>query len=210
VKDIQEQFPVEQYGPFRRFVELLLADSGGMFEATRFAGACELSRPTITKYLAILEATHTATVVRPFTTRRATEIVAAPRVYGFDTGFVAFHRGWRELRSEDLGALWEHFVLNELLARLDLDRVHYWRDKHGHEVDFVVIRPGRDPVAIECKWSWAGVDDLRGLAAFRRAYPRGANLVVVSDARRTMPLRRGGVDIDVVSLEELISRLTPE
>jgi predicted AAA+ superfamily ATPase len=210
VKDIQELFPVEQYGPFRRFVELLLADSGGMFEATRFAGACELSRPTITKYLAILEATHTATVVRPFTTRRATEIVAAPRVYGFDTGFVAFHRGWRELRSEDLGALWEHFVLNELLARLDLDRVHYWRDKHGHEVDFVVIRPGRDPVAIECKWSWAGVDDLRGLAAFRRAYPRGANLVVVSDARRAMPLRRGGVDIDVVSLEELISRLSLE
>ena len=210
VKDIQEPFPMEQYGPFRRFVEMVLADSGGMFEATRFAGACELSRPTIAKYLAILEATHTATVVRPFTTRRATEIVAAPRVYGFDTGFVAFHRGWRELRSEDLGALWEHFVLNELLARLDLDRVHYWRDKHGHEVDFVVIRPGLEPVAVECRWSWAGVDDLRGLAAFRRAYPRGANLVVVSDARRPMPLRRGGVVIDVVSLEELVARLSRE
>jgi len=30
-KDIQELFPVDQYGPFRRFVELVLADSGGMF-----------------------------------------------------------------------------------------------------------------------------------------------------------------------------------
>ncbi len=92
-----------------------------MFEATRFASACELSRPSISKYLAILEATHVATVVRPFTTRRASEIVSAPRVYGFDTGFVAHFRGWRELRQEDLGLLWEHFVLNELLTRLDLD-----------------------------------------------------------------------------------------
>ncbi len=46
-----------------------------------------------------------AIVVRPFTTRRATEIVAAPRVYGFDTGFVAYYRGWRTLRSKNLGFL---------------------------------------------------------------------------------------------------------
>ena len=210
VKDIQELFPVEQYGPFRRLVELVLADSGGIFEATRFAAACELSRPTISKYLAILEATHVATVVRPFTTRRASEIVSAPRVYGFDTGFVAFYRGWRELRREDMGLLWEHFVLNELMARLDLDRVHYWRDKHGHEVDFIVARPGRDPVAIECKWSWTGVNELRGLAAFRRAYPQGDSFVVTSDASQRMSRSASGVMAEVVSLGELVAALTEQ
>jgi hypothetical protein len=207
-KDIQELFPVEQYGPFRRFVELLLTDSGGMFDASRFASACELSRPSIAKYLAILEATHVATVVRPFTSRRAAEIVSAPRVYGFDTGFVAHYRGWRELRSEDMGALWEHFVLNELLARLDLDSIHYWRDKRGHEVDFVIARPGRDPVAIECKWSQAGADELGGIAAFRRAYPDGDNYVVASDATRPLPVSGAGTQATVVSLEELVTRLS--
>ncbi len=127
-KDIQELFSVEQYGPFRRFAELILMDSGGMFEATRFAAACEVSRPTVAKYLTILEATNVATVVRPFTTRRSGEIVAAPRVYSFDTGFIVHYRGWRELRQEDLGALWEHVVLNEVLARLDVDQLYYWRD----------------------------------------------------------------------------------
>ncbi len=209
-KDIQELFPVEQYGPFRRFVELLLTDSGGMFEASRFATASELSRPSISKYLAILEATHVATVVRPFTSRRAAEIVSAPRVYGFDTGFVAHYRGWRELRSEDMGALWEHFVLNELLARLDVDRLHYWRDKRGHEVDFVVARPGRDPVAIECRWSQARADELGGVAAFRRAYPDGDNYVVASDATRPLPVSGAGTQATVVSLGELVTKLAQE
>jgi predicted AAA+ superfamily ATPase len=210
VKDIQELFPVDQFGPFRRFVELVLADSSGIFEATRFAAACELSRPTISKYLAMLEATHVAIVVRPFTTRRATEIVAAPRVYGFDTGFVAHYRGWRTLRSEDLGFLWEHFVLNELLARLDLDRLHYWRDKRGHEVDLVLGRPGRDPIAIECKWSQSRVDAFGGLAAFRRLYPSGENYVVTSDASRPLPVGGAGVVATVVPLEELVDRLRRE
>ena len=88
-KDIQELFPVEQYGPFRRFVELLLADSGGVFEASRFAAACELSRPTISKYLAILEATHVATVIRPFTSRRAPRSWRPRASTGSTTGFVA-------------------------------------------------------------------------------------------------------------------------
>ncbi len=35
---------------FLRFVELVLARSGGMFEATAFAGPCEVSRPTISNY----------------------------------------------------------------------------------------------------------------------------------------------------------------
>jgi predicted AAA+ superfamily ATPase len=34
--------------------------------------------------------------------------------------------------------LWEHFVLNEIIARSQSREVFYWRDKRGHEVDFVI------------------------------------------------------------------------
>jgi hypothetical protein len=98
-----------------------------------------------------------ADVIRPFGTRRATEIMAAPKVYGFDTGFVCYHRGWSSLRADDLGLLWEHFVLNEPLAALQGESLDYWRDKAGHEVDFVLTWRGRPPLAIECKWSAAEV-----------------------------------------------------
>jgi len=140
-KDIQELFRLERRHSFQRFAELLFIQSGGMFEATRFARDCEVSRTTISNYLAVLEATFVAHVLRPFSTRQASEIIAAPKVYAFDTGFVSFVRGWDPLRNDDLGVLWEHLVLNELQVHVDRSRVHYWRTKHGNEVDFVLAAP---------------------------------------------------------------------
>jgi predicted AAA+ superfamily ATPase len=102
-----------------------------MFEATRFTAPCEVSRPTVTSYLNVLEATRAVHVVRPFSTHRATEVISAPKVDGFDTGFVCRYRGWTELRPEDLGDLWEHYVLNELHGQTQRRRVRYWRDKRG-------------------------------------------------------------------------------
>src|SRR6266436_1189246 len=152
-KDIQELFRLERRVSFQRFVELLLAQSGGIFEATKFTAPCEVSRSTISNYLAVLEATAVALVLRPFSTRRANEIISAPKVYGFDTGFVCAYRGWTSLRQEDLGRLWEHYVLNELTAQLQTTDLRYWRDKQGHEVDFIWQPRGGKPIAIECKWS---------------------------------------------------------
>ncbi len=179
-RDIQELFRLEKRWGFQRLVELLLAQSGGMFEATRFAGPCELSRTTVGNYLEVLEATMIVQVVRPFSQRRETEIVSAPKVYGFDTGFVAHHRGWTQLRPEDLGQLWEHYVLNELDALGQRRAVRYWRDKRGHEIDFVLPRPGPSPTAIECKWSSRHFEP-DNLCAFRRHYPDGDNWLVAAD-----------------------------
>jgi uncharacterized protein len=57
------------------------------------------------------------------------------------------------LDDDDLGALWEHFVLNEIMTRSQSPEVFYWRDKRGYEVDFVIATHRRGPAAIECKWS---------------------------------------------------------
>ena len=56
-----------------------MAQSGGLFEATRFAAPCEITRTTISNYLKVLEATFVAPVIRPFSPHRPTEIVSAPR-----------------------------------------------------------------------------------------------------------------------------------
>ncbi|MFN3285199.1 MAG: DUF4143 domain-containing protein [bacterium] len=80
--------PAGAPGSFLQFVELLLARSGSLFEASRYARECGVSHTTIRNYLAVLEATYVAHRIRPFSRRAATEIVAAPKVYGF----VAFRR----------------------------------------------------------------------------------------------------------------------
>jgi predicted AAA+ superfamily ATPase len=205
-KDIQELFRLERRVSFQRFVELVLAQSGGMFEATSFARSCEISRTTISNYLGVLESTFVAHVIRPFSTRRATEIVAAPKVYGFDTGFVSYYRGWHSLRSEDMGQLWEHFVLNEMHGVLQPARIRYWRDKRGHEIDFVYCERKRAPVAIECKWSSADFDS-KNLQAFRRHYLEGPNFVVANDITRGYERSYDGIKVWFVDLPALLRGL---
>lgn len=203
-RDIQDLFRLERRHAFRQLLELLLVHSGGVFEATRFAKPCEVSRTTITNYLAALEATFAVHVVRPYASSGRAEIVSAPRVYAFDTGFVCHQRGWSELRPSDLGILWEHLALNELHAHLGRDPVHYWRTKHGAEVDFVVASRNHAPACIECKWSWEEFDP-SGLRAFRSLYPEGRNLVVSANVTPGSRFDRsiGGLTVSFVSLLEL-------
>ena len=205
-KDIQELFRLERRASFQRLVELMAAQSGGIFEATRFAGPCEINRQTVTNYLAVLEATLVAHVVRPFSTRRSTELVSAPKVYAFDTGFVCYARGWHDLRPDDLGLLWEHFVLNEMQASLQTQQIHYWRDKNRHEIDFVIRKRGGAPDAIECKWS-AGEFDPKNLLAFRRQYSHGKNWVVSADVDQSYTRQVKGVEVRYVGLRGLVNEL---
>jgi uncharacterized protein len=209
-KDVQELFRLERRWSFQRFLELLFGQSGGLFEATRFAAPCEVSRQTISNYLAALEATFVARVVRPFSSRRSTEIVAAPKVYAFDTGFVSYYRGWDTARPDDLGILWEHYVLNEIQGHLQHRDLRYWRNKHGAEVDFVAPRRGRKgPVAIEAKWS-AATFEPAGLAAFRRLYPNGPSFVASTDVDSPFSRSYDGFEVEFVPLDVLTARLADE
>lgn len=177
-RDIQELFRLEKRTAFLRLLEMLLAQSGGLCELNSLAPACGATRQTLSNYLGVLEATGAVHVLRPFASNRQREIVAMPKVYGFDTGFVCHARGWRTLRQEDLGGLWEHLVLDELRAHFQAGEIHYWRDKQKHELDFVVARKGCPPVAIECKWKLKASEP-GGFRFFKTLYP-GARLVVIA------------------------------
>src|SRR3989338_760479 len=205
-KDIQELFRLERKNSFQKFLELLMVQSGGIFEANKFANPCEVSRPTIANYLAVLEETYVAHVIRPYSTYRKTEIVTAPKVYMFDTGFICYYRGLYDLKNEDMGLLWEHYVLNELQAHTPSKRIHYWRDKQGNELDFVIAERGKPPIAIECKWSRADIDPA-GFKAFRKIYPKGRNFIVASDIETPTTKHYGDLKTEFVPLPELIEKI---
>lgn len=206
-KDIQELFRLERRYSFQRFAELLMARSGGIFEANKFTTECEASRQTITNYLRALEATFVAHIIRPFNTHKPSEIISAPKVYGFDTGFVCYHKGWHDLRSEDLGLLWEHLVLNEMQAHLQSRDIRYWRDKKGHELDFVLAKRGDEPTAVECKWSSLEFDPTN-LIAFRKMYPKGKNFLVAHDVDRPHSKQFGSHLLEIAPLSNLTQKIT--
>jgi predicted AAA+ superfamily ATPase len=207
-KDVMEPFRLERRRSFQRLLELLFAQSGGLFEASSFASPCEVSRTTITNYVAVLEATFVVHQIRPFSSNPAREITAAPKVYAFDAGFVRAMRGWRDLRPEDEGTLWEHFVLDELHAHLQLRSVQYWRTKQGEEIDFVLARRGEPVIAIECKRN-ADSFDPGSLLAFRSRYAGGRNFVVAMDVRAAYERSYGAEIVRFVGLSDLITGIAP-
>jgi len=99
-------------------------------------------------------------------------------------------------------------VLNEIQGQLRLRAPRYWRSKHGAEVDFVLPRRGEaGPVAIECKWTSESFKP-NALAAFRHLYPDGGNYVVASDVDTPYGRTYDGFEVEFVSLDQLVARLS--
>jgi len=116
-RDIQGMFRLERRSAFLKLLELLMAQSGSLCELSNMASPCGASRQTLANYMKVLEGVGAVHVIRPFAKNSQREITAMPKLYGFDTGFVCHAKGWRGLRPEDTGLLWEHLVLDELKAR---------------------------------------------------------------------------------------------
>ncbi|MBI5399446.1 ATP-binding protein [Candidatus Saganbacteria bacterium] len=206
-KDILELFRLERKASFQKFIELLLVRSGGIFEATSFSEPCEVSRTTISNYLKALEETFIAHILKPFNRRKASEIIALPKVYAMDTGFVCYYKGWSDLRNEDLGLLWEHFVLNEMQGNLQTRNIGYWRNKQGQEIDFILPQRSGEPIAVECKWSAKNVN-FDNLQVFRANYPKGENYLVAQDIERSFSRSIGELSVKFVNLQDFIKELS--
>jgi predicted AAA+ superfamily ATPase len=112
---------------------------------------------------------------------------------------VCYYRGWYSLRSEVFGLLWEHYVLNEMYAHFQTRKINYWRDKQGHEVDYVIALRNQPPVAVECKWSASDFEP-SGIKAFRRQYPQGESYVAANDVGRQYARSYGNTRVTFVNL----------
>lgn len=201
-RDIQKLFPVRDAKKFNIIFEYLLRQSAGQIEISKTASELKISRLTIENHIRILEITHAVTRIRPFFGNGQKEIVKMPKIYGFDTGFVTFVRGWDPLRPQDYGILWEHLVLEYLQACFPNETIRYWRDKAGREVDFVLAR-SRDQVdTVECKWNPSEFDS-GSLNLFRSYYPKGENYLVTPMAGPGYVKRFGSLTVKVCNPLEI-------
>lgn len=176
-RDVSELFRVERRSEFLLLLRLLLRQNGGMATVVHLAKQCGVTRPTVMSWIEAMRITHVVHLIRPFHGNGDSELVKQPKIYAFDTGFVAHENGWSELQPEERGLLWENVVLEHLLSRPSQPEVHYWRDKLQREVDFIIPR-GRSAVdAIACTWDLRRID-IKGMKAFRALYPKGSNFVL--------------------------------
>jgi predicted AAA+ superfamily ATPase len=173
-RDVQEYFNVRNRSAYINLMNLLIRSSGNLIDQTQLSKYTGLTRPTISSYLESLRIAHCIFLLTPYHGGGKRELTQRLKCYAFDTGFVCHVKGWNEIRDDDRGILWEHLVMDMIRSVTDEQKIHYWRDKSGREMDFIICQDEKHVHAIECKVNPAHYNPAV-LSRFREIYPEGRN-----------------------------------
>lgn len=200
-RDIQELFNIRNRTGFLSLIQLLCLQSGGSLDVSALSKKCRISRPTSMSYLDAMEIAHALYRVPPFFGGGHREIIKQPKAYIFDTGLIAHFNGWESIRDDDAGLLWEHLVLDELRREFPARKIHYWRDKSGRELDFVVEHSPNKVDIYEAKLT-PDAFDAGNLQRFRQLHPEGENFVICPYVPDPFRERKGSVTVKCISKPE--------
>ncbi len=180
-KDVLQTGLVKSPDLIRRFLMLLAHQAGSEVSVNELATQLQMGRPTVERYLDLLEQTFVIFRLPAFSTNPRKEISKSHKVFFWDTGIrnalvSAFSAD--EFRP-DIGALWENWVIAEMAKRNALlgspCELFFWRSRTQAEVD-LVVKTEAGLRAFEIKWK--PVRDRS--TAFRSAY--GVNVESIGPA----------------------------
>lgn len=178
--EIRQEHVVDDTGAFLRFLRLAALEAGQHVNFTKMARAVGVAPNTIRNYYQVLEDTHVAVALWPYTRARK-RITRAPRFVFFDIGVrhvLADLPLGEALLELDAGHIFEQFVAGELYHRCCHLGAGYrlwtWRTSSGAEVDAVLETP-EEIIPIEVKWTEdPSPRDARHLETFMDLHPNAS------------------------------------
>ena len=140
----------------RRFWTMLAHYHGQLWNGAEFARALGSSEPTARRYLDILSGAYVMRVLSPWFENLKKRQIKSPKVYVRDSGLLhalLSVESHRDLQAHPkLGASWEGYVLEQVLATVPVRDVYFWGTHSGAELDVLVFRHGRR-YGIEIKYA---------------------------------------------------------
>jgi len=149
------QIPAQQ---LNRMLVMSAHSHAQLFNASKLGESLGLTHPTVKRYLDLLEQTFILRALPPFLPNVKKRIIKSPKVYVRDSGLLH-----RLLQIDDynsllghpiLGASWEGMVIENICSSLRDCQFSFYRSATGDELD-LIIKKGRNLIAIECKSSTA-------------------------------------------------------
>jgi len=200
-RDLRQLSAVSSLPDFQRVMALAANRCGRLLNQSELARDAALPQPTVHRYLNLLETGCLVARLAPYATNPTTGHRKAKKLLWCDCGLAAWLAGIRcqaDLAKRiDQGFWLEQTIFQTLQAWRALDpagrRLHFWRDRSGHEVDFVLEKDGQ-LVALELKTSRrADQKDATGITAFRASLGRTCTLRrgVVLHGGQARPLGAG-------------------
>ncbi len=169
-RDLQDLAAIDNLIDFRRLMRAACHRLGGLVNQTDLSRDTSIPRPTVHRYLNLLETSYQVVRLQPYSVNRTKRLIKSPKLYWPDTGLALHLAGG----VEPTGAHLENLVLSDLLAwrdsRIPRPEILYWRTVTHQEVDFV-IEQGDQLLPIEVKSTpRPRARDARHLLTFRDEY----------------------------------------
>lgn len=178
---------------------------GSLLNSSKLADSLGVSSHTIRSYLDLLEHTFMIRVLMPDAPNLKKRLVKSPKIYIRDSGIL---HALLDIRTHDdllshpvLGASFEGFAMENILASARSFEPSFYRTGAGAEID-LVLRRGRQVLAFELKSStvpsvtkgfWSALEDISPDDAY-----------VVAPVKEAYPIKHG---VKVTPLPEIIARL---
>lgn len=180
----------------RRFWMMLAHYHGQTWKASEPARALGISENSVRRYLDILTDAFMVRQLQPWHANVRKRQVRSPKIYIRDTGLLHQLLGIgtaKELEHHPkVGASWEGFVIEQVLATEPHDDAFFWATHQGAEID-LVLRRGDRLLGVECKRADAptltrsirialedlGLDEVAVIYPGEKPYPLAENVRVV-------------------------------
>ena len=157
-RDVRTLVAVKDLLKFQAFIRLVAFRTGQLVNYTSLAADVGVSIPTVRNWLSVLEAGYIVLRVAPWHTNPRKRLVKTPKLYFVDTGLLCrlLDITTVEILQQHAlrGAIFENWVMTEILKHIHnrsmTDRLHFYRDFAGNEVDFL-LESGMRKLGIEVK-----------------------------------------------------------
>lgn len=158
-RDLRQLINVRDLAAFQRFLRMCAARTGQLLNLSALAADCGITHNTAKSWISILEASYLVVLLPPWHRNLGKRLIKAPKLYFLDTGLAAWLAGVRNPAELEMGALrgplFETWVVGELTKHLCNhalpERLYFWRDSAGNEIDLLVERGAETAFPIECK-----------------------------------------------------------
>jgi uncharacterized protein len=157
-KDILMFGNIKKPEDIRKLLQALAYQVGNEVSLRELGETVGLDPKTIDRYINILEKAYVIFRLNPLSRNLRNEIKTNRKIYFYDNGIRNAVIGQLQPFSvrQDIGALWENFIISERLKFLNNNRIYgnqyFWRTSQQQEVDYVEEIDGKF-FAYEIKWN---------------------------------------------------------
>lgn len=147
-KDLLELENIRHSRKLHDLLTLLAFQIGNEVSINELSNSLDLGKGTVSRYLDLLEKAFVIKNIRGFSRNLRSEVTKTSRYYFLDNGVRnAIINNFNPLmRRDDIGALWENFVVMERLKKQEYFQIHsnnyFWRTYDRQEIDLVEERDG--------------------------------------------------------------------